>query len=147
MKKLVSLLLAIIFLFAGSSCAETKGVNLMEFTRRFYRSMEAFEQGTPDPKLSESGKSIIFNSVLVVGCDENLQVTNLSMVVDGENMEHLYTVASALAGMNLTYGEITLDSAFNNYSEFFDNRSQIGDYTMTICMETDNGVFMVFKLQ
>ena len=152
MKKLVSLLLAIIFLFAGSSCAETKGVNIMEFARRYYHACEIIETVPPTPTVASGEKhGIIIADLVSVVCDEEHRITGIVQVFDPNDSDAILQSMTALACLYMSTDEMTLGTLMvaleNIATSVADMSADLGDYRIANAVKLGESVMVTIELK
>lgn len=140
MKKVAALFLVLMFLFAGIGHAESKGVNLMGFARRYYHAMDVVGVKTVEPAISDT-PCVVFNGT-VIYFDESANITKVFMLVSDDENE-IYSMFAVLIALSTPYEEISLDC----FTTDILSGSVCGAYELTSVTTMDTGMMMILELK
>ena len=141
MKKIATFAIVLMFLFTGTVCAETKGVNLMEFARRYYHAMSIVRAETVQPLINDT-PCVVFDDT-VIYFDESANVTKVFMFVSSDDENGLYSMFAVLIALSTPYEEISED----DFSAEILNDGKCGDYKLTSVTTEDTWMMMMLELK
>lgn len=141
MKRIVSVFLILIFLFTGTVCAEAKGVNLMEFARRYYHAMDIVGAKTVEPAIGDT-PCVVFDGT-VIYFDDTSNVTKVFMLVSDDDENEMYSMFAVLIALSTQYEKIGLDC----FSSDILSGGICGAYELTSVTTMDSGMMMILELK
>lgn len=141
MKKFVSVFLVVMFLFTGIGHAETTGVNLMEFARRYYHMMDIAGVETSEPKNGSTG-CVAFDGT-VVYFDEASTVTKVLVLASNDDENSAVSLFAVLIALSTPYDEISLDCISSDLLQ----SDKCGDYDIVTATATNTGAMVMLELK
>lgn len=141
MKKVAALSLVLMFLFTGIGHAESKGVNLMEFARRYYHAMDIVGAKTVEPAIGDT-PCVVFDGT-VVYFDEAASVTKVFMLVSDDDENQALSMFSVLIALSTPYEDISMD----HFNTSILDGGVCGDYELTSVTTMDSGMMMILELK
>ena len=150
MKKLIALLFVLCMcpVVAG---AESKGVNLVEFARRYYYAMDFAGLDTAETRMGEGDEIVvIIDDFMNVRFDEELNVQGITLVI-GANDEHdMLRLVCAATALSVSSEEIDI-SEYEGMADKLvlsvtDDTVRFGDYAITMWFQHEEDILVKFEL-